>query len=572
MSSSRLALITVLAATCTAAHAAPWSYQGRLLDGGQPANGTYDLQLTPYAGAAGGVPLAEPLTFEDVRIANGVFRVEGDFLEAAGAGEAWIEAAVRDGDAGGAFDPLDGRQKIALAPTVGACWATTGDSGTNPAVHFLGTTDQQTLVLRIANQQVARFEPSTSFEWGAPVTANVIQGAATNAVTAGVRGATIGGGGVIAPGADFSFGYANPNRATDSYTTIAGGADNMVGNNSGTVVDAAFASIGGGTSNTATAAYATIAGGAENGAGSSGSSVGGGVLNSAAAQDSTVAGGRSNRSEGVYSTVAGGIANIAAGPSSMVPGGQANCSGGEYSFAAGRNAKVRPSNVGTNPCGGATSGDANGDEGTFVWADALNMAMTSSGPNQFLVRADGGVFINHSQDIALADLTVGARPVSGDADSDVFWRSRDGRFGSIYLANADGSFRISAAPTGSTYLGFTNGAYLSAGGTFVNSSARAAKQDFVAVDPARVLEALLSLRVSSWRYRDSGESRHVGPVAEDFAAAFGYGDGRSIASVDADGIAFAAIQGLAARLEAENRELKSRLEQLERRLGLSTPP
>jgi hypothetical protein len=39
----------------------------------------------------------------------------------------------------------------------------------------------------------------------------------------------------------------------------------------------------------------------------------------------------------------------------------------------------------------ALSGDANGDEGSFAWADATDTSFASTGPNQFLVRATGGL-------------------------------------------------------------------------------------------------------------------------------------------------------------------------------------
>jgi hypothetical protein len=58
--------------------------------------------------------------------------------------------------------------------------------------------------------------------------------------------------------------------------------------------------------------------------------------------------------------------------------------------------------------------------------------------------------------------------------------------------------------------------------------------------------------------------RHVGPRAQDFAAAFGVGeDDRHIHVVDASGVALAAIQALAARLaeaEANIAELQAELE------------
>ena len=59
--------------------------------------------------------------------------------------------------------------------------------------------------------------------------------------------------------------------------------------------------------------------------------------------------------------------------------------------------------------------------------------------------------------------------------------------------------------------------------------------------------------VEEWNYKAQEDSiRHIGPMAEDFRAAFGVGDfvGR-ITSTDADGVALAAIQGLNQKLTQE---------------------
>ncbi len=57
-------------------------------------------------------------------------------------------------------------------------------------------------------------------------------------------------------------------------------------------------------------------------------------------------------------------------------------------------------------------------------------------------------------------------------------------------------------------------------------------------------------------------------MAEDFKQIFGLGgDGKSISTVDADGIALAAIQGLNQKLESENAALKSALDAVEARLS-----
>jgi hypothetical protein len=102
-------------------------------------------------------------------------------------------------------------------------------------------------------------------------------------------------------------------------------------------------------------------------------------------------------------------------------------------------------------------------------------------------------------------------------------------------------------------------------------SSRAFKHNFAPVDPQDVLEGVLALPIQTWDYRESDEGRHLGPVAEDFKSAFGLGgDERYIATVDESGVALAAIQGLAHRLEAEqaaNQALEARVAELEARLA-----
>lgn len=91
---------------------------------------------------------------------------------------------------------------------------------------------------------------------------------------------------------------------------------------------------------------------------------------------------------------------------------------------------------------------------------------------------------------------------------------------------------------------------------------------------------LRQLPIQRWSYRAEDPSiSHVGPTAQDFYAAFGLGDDeRAIGSVDADGIALAAVQALEVRtskqaaelesLKAENKELCKRLDALDSRTGM----
>lgn len=102
-------------------------------------------------------------------------------------------------------------------------------------------------------------------------------------------------------------------------------------------------------------------------------------------------------------------------------------------------------------------------------------------------------------------------------------------------------------------------------------SDRYLKTDFAEVDPAQVLSRVIELPISTWRYRKDGrEVRHLGPMAQDFHAAFGLWDtDRMIFPLDASGVSLAAIQALNARLvaaEADNEALRARLDRLEKTL------
>jgi hypothetical protein len=130
--------------------------------------------------------------------------------------------------------------------------------------------------------------------------------------------------------------------------------------------------------------------------------------------------------------------------------------------------------------------------------------------------------------------------------------------------------------------------HLVAGGLYVNgaivlTSDRNAKENFKPVSPREVLDKVAALPLSEWNYKADTATRHIGPMAQDFHAAFGVGpDDKHIATVDADGVALAAIQGLNEKvevrmqkaetsireLEAENAQLKQRLEKLERLMNL----
>ena len=113
-------------------------------------------------------------------------------------------------------------------------------------------------------------------------------------------------------------------------------------------------------------------------------------------------------------------------------------------------------------------------------------------------------------------------------------------------------------------------------GTLNSCSDRNAKQDFTDVSPAEILEKVSHLTLSEWSYKADPKTRHLGPMAQDFHAAFNIGtDDKHIAPIDEGGVALAAIKGLNEKLQdelkrrdAENAALKHALEQLKQRVDL----
>jgi hypothetical protein len=384
-----IALTLAVSGLGAGAQGTAFTYQGRLNDGASPANGTYDLRFAIYDSTNNpGVLIAGPVTNSAATVSNGLFTATLDFGNVFDGTARFLEIAVRT-NGGVSFVVLTPRQALTPTPyaifansasnLLGALspsqlsgiysnpvnfnngadsfsgtflgqfygssftggnftgnflgtgsglydvWHTAGNAGTT-AASFLGTTDNQPLILKVNGQETMRYEAS-------PETPNIIGGWSGNYVQSNLTGVTIGGGGSPNPFA----GKPQPNVVTNGgfYGVIAGGYNNMVTNYGGTILGGSvnlsggnFATIGGGQFHTNLGYYSVVGGGYQNlvldGAGYS--VIGGGYLNQLRAYGSVIGGGlfHVTGTNAPYSVIGGGYANIMNGYLGTIGGGWGN--------------------------------------------------------------------------------------------------------------------------------------------------------------------------------------------------------------------------------------------------------
>ena len=317
------------------------------------------------------------------------------------------------------------------------------------------------------------------------------------------------------------------------YGNHASGAGAFVGGGVGNYADALSVALGG--RSTSATNGAAVGGGYDNAASSWGV-VGGGTdnLGYAVASYATVGGGDRNRAKSDGSTVGGGRYNRAG---SALPG----TAGATVSGGTGNDAPYKYATI----LGGG-SHEVRGDYGTILggWDNECGT---------FALAAGRGADASHAGAFVWADSSTGVSRSSTRDDEFNIYASGGSRF----LTNRYG----------------TVGAVLASGsGSWSSMSDREQKERIEPIDPGEVLEALARVDVATWRYLAEEDGvRHMGPVAQDFHAAFGLGvDERTIDAVDADGVILAAIQGLHALLLEREQELRA-LRRALRDSGASRP-
>src|SRR3954463_4914490 len=92
-----------------------FTYQGRLADNGQPANGLYDLTFKLFNASASGSQVDVTITYSAVTVSNGLFSAVLDFAGSFPGADRWLEISVRP-NGGGVFTTLSPRQKLTSTP------------------------------------------------------------------------------------------------------------------------------------------------------------------------------------------------------------------------------------------------------------------------------------------------------------------------------------------------------------------------------------------------------------------------------------------------------------------------
>ena len=598
-----------------------FTYQGRLSAAGTAASGSFEMTFTLYDAMTNGSAIGSAQTNAPLAVSNGLFTALLDFGATAFLGDArWLEIAVKPFGSNVAPAILHPRQPITSTP-----YALQAANAANLMSFTTGPLDIKANGQRALRLELGTFNPQIS---GAP---NTTGGSSVNSASPFSSGVTIAGGGT-----QNFFGQPAPNIAESDFTSIGGGMSNHIFNLAfGAVIaggmqntifyEGMHSTIGGGFANTIDddAGTATIGGGRENRVTSDGGTISGGWGNTAAAY-ATVGGGGWNTSEaaftvlgggtlnrissgGDYATIGGGQANWANYLGAVIGGGSWNTNGGDHGTISGGRYNFIDSDADFATISGGQSNRILSDAKHSFIGGGLRNTMTSDADYSFIgaglnntnlgyactllggqnsvVNGEFNMCPGGSNNFAEGNysLVAGRNAYDGGWSGCFVWADASPfRFKATdqnqFSARATGGVRfITAIDTnGSNIAGVS---LVSGSGTWSSLSDRNAKENFTRTDSRAVLEKVAALPLATWNYKSQDKSvRHLGPMAQDFYDAFQVGeDERHITTVDADGVALAAIQGLNQKLEerlktkdAEIEQLRSSVEELKRLVLKST--
>ncbi|MBI5386536.1 MAG: hypothetical protein HZA90_17845 [Verrucomicrobia bacterium] len=373
---------SLLAAGCfavnltTTLHAAllgtAFTYQGRLSAGTNAASGTYDFQFALYDSLSGGAQVGSTVSRPALGVTNGSFTITLDFGNVFPGEARWLGVSVKTNGAAN-FTALTPRQ--ALTPTPGAIYATTaGSAATAGVASTASTATTATTANAVAPNAIA----SAGLQNGAVTAAKIASGQVVKSLNSLKDDVS------LAAGANLTL---TPSGQT---LTLASPTDWHLGGNTGTTPGTHFLGtaddqplclgVNNRTALRLEPGFNTdniIAGSSYNSVAAdvAGAAIGGGGRYLPSLPPLQPVNER-NAVNADYGTIAGGKGNTISSNAvcATIPGGHSNTVSGAYSLAAGQRAKAL-------------------HNGTFVWADSTNADFASSGSNQFLIRASGGVGI-----------------------------------------------------------------------------------------------------------------------------------------------------------------------------------
>ncbi len=582
-----------------------FTYEGQLQNNGSPASGTYNLQFTLYTNATTVAPVAGPVTTNGVVISNGLFNVTIDFGPAAWNGATnWLQIAVET-NKGTTFTSLSPRQRI--TPTPYAIFAQSvsaaGLAGTVQNSQLASNSITINAGTGLVGGGTVALGGSTTLN-NAGVTAltggdGVLVSASSGSVTLGLGsilalpftpvGITSGGSLLLYADDNGDF-FAGPGSGNETTGNLGG-----IGNNTA-VGESALPAVTTGSYDIAiglNALYSDTVGYQNTAIGASAMFYNTNGYNNTAEGYAALEGntkGYNNVANGYGALFFNGIGydNTANGAFALefntnsyntADGYQAleNNTSGAGNTANGDNALENNTSGGGNTAAGYQTMQNNitGYANTADGAGALffNTNGTSNvavGGNSLSVNKSG------SDNVALGDQALIGCP-NGEANIAIGYNagmSLDGSesydidIGNNGAPGENGIIRIgTAGQQTATYL---VGNVYTPSGTVQSSSDRNAKEDFAPVNPQQVLAKVATLPVTEWNYKTDEGVEHIGPMAQDFHAAFGLngGDDKHISVVDEGGVALAAIQGLNQRLEDDAKEKDGEIAKLKQQNDL----
>lgn len=155
----------------------------------------------------------------------------------------------------------------------------------------------------------------------------------------------------------------------------------------------------------------------------------------------------------------------------------------------------------------------------------------------------------------------------GTTNSDGFLIKQLGQSGNNFSIRNNG--RVTMGPPGKLNFILDPRGNLYIDGALEQHSDRESKREIRDIECNNILDKLIKIPIHTWQYRnDPGTIRHIGPMAQDFHSAFGFGKSeKTIATVDSDGVALAAIQALSLKMDEVVRDNDHHIEKLETRIA-----